>query len=452
MKEWLDMMLEKVSVRVSDEGGSTRDKAFKETEKKRLQTLIDRHDGLMPKTVETQEKVEIYAACYSYGDDLGPLLKTLEEMLHLSTKEIHPHNVKMVEEQVEKMERVNSTVETVHDQVDDFVKKGQKLIKTPNCAPFLAPLVEKLQTIYKEATEKAKERLALLRTAVKDWEKYDEMRTQIIEPCDRLENEFKLYKKIFDPKVSYDVIRKRRLVLEECKARANDMFKNMQKSYTTIVLLAGEDKREFLDREVNDIDEKRNVIAKCELKLKELEEYNEKLVKAVEQTEDLKVWSKQTAQRLQELRNIQNTSRTREERVKESICLQEECKKKLAAVKDLDYEYRKLLPDIKPVSSADYMTRYDVARKTMAEFEEMKKNLRDTCAEIEKESGSISDFFGRVQELCKEWNNMKTLTDALINSVHSLNPITNPGVAQLETLFKKINSIHEKREKIMAAM
>lgn len=96
--------------------------------------------------------------------------------------------------------------------------------------------------------------------------------------------------------------------------------------------------------QVNDIDEKRNVIAKCELKLKELEEYNEKLVKAVEQTEDLKVWSKQTAQRLQELRNIKNTSRTREERVKESICLQEECKKKLTAVKDLDYEYRKLLP------------------------------------------------------------------------------------------------------------
>ncbi|RXG72763.1 hypothetical protein Avbf_05129 [Armadillidium vulgare] len=213
------------------------------------------------------------------------------------------------------------------------------------------------------------------------------MRTQIIEPCDRLENEFKLYKKIFDPKVSYDVIRKRRIVLEECKARANDMFKNMQKSYTTIVLLAGEDKREFLDREVNDIDEKRNVIAKCELKLKELEEYNEKLVKAVEQTEDLKVWSKQTAQRLQELRNIKNTSRTREERVKESICLQEECKKKLTAVKDLDYEYRKLLP-------ADYLTRYDVARKTMAEFEEMKKNLRDTCTEIEKESGSISDLEG----------------------------------------------------------
>ena len=58
MKEWLDMMLEKVAIRVSDEGGpSSRDKELRMAEKKKLQALIERHDKLMPPTIETQEKV-----------------------------------------------------------------------------------------------------------------------------------------------------------------------------------------------------------------------------------------------------------------------------------------------------------------------------------------------------------------------------------------------------------
>ena len=52
------MMLEKVAMRASDEGGpSSRDKELRNAEKKKLQALIERHDKLMPPTIETQEKV-----------------------------------------------------------------------------------------------------------------------------------------------------------------------------------------------------------------------------------------------------------------------------------------------------------------------------------------------------------------------------------------------------------
>lgn len=102
------MMLEKISVIVSDEGASMRDKEFKRVEKQRLQSLIERHDALMPQTMETQEKVEVYALCYAYGDEIGPFLNTLTEYLYTSTKEIHPHSLKMVEEHIEKMEKVRS--------------------------------------------------------------------------------------------------------------------------------------------------------------------------------------------------------------------------------------------------------------------------------------------------------------------------------------------------------
>lgn len=55
---------------------------------------------------ETQKKVDVYARCYAYGDEISPCLKTLEEMRHLSVKEIHPHNLNMLEEQIEKAEKV----------------------------------------------------------------------------------------------------------------------------------------------------------------------------------------------------------------------------------------------------------------------------------------------------------------------------------------------------------
>ena len=58
MKEWLDMMLEKVAVQTSEEGGtSARDKELKSAEKKKLQALVERHNKLMPGTIETQAKV-----------------------------------------------------------------------------------------------------------------------------------------------------------------------------------------------------------------------------------------------------------------------------------------------------------------------------------------------------------------------------------------------------------
>ena len=51
MTDWLDLMLEKIAMRVCDEVAiSTKDKEFKNAEKKKLQALIDRHDKLLPST------------------------------------------------------------------------------------------------------------------------------------------------------------------------------------------------------------------------------------------------------------------------------------------------------------------------------------------------------------------------------------------------------------------
>ena len=87
---------------------------------------------------------------------------------------------------------------------------------------------------------------------------------------------------------------------------------------------------------------KRNIIAQCEAKMLELEEYNNQLLEAVEKTKELKDWSKATETRLRDLYSFKNKSQ--EERVKENICIQEDCKKQLRQVIELEEAYNKLLP------------------------------------------------------------------------------------------------------------
>ena len=53
----------------------------------------------------------MYARCYAFGDDIKPTQKVLEEMRHLSSKEIHPHTMEMVEDQIDKQEKVNRETE-----------------------------------------------------------------------------------------------------------------------------------------------------------------------------------------------------------------------------------------------------------------------------------------------------------------------------------------------------
>lgn len=60
----------------------------------------------------------------------------------------------------------------------------------------------------------------------------------------------KRYRKYYDPVVGAKKLAQKKAVLEENKKAADDMYEGIQNCYKTIMVLAGEDKKEFLDREV----------------------------------------------------------------------------------------------------------------------------------------------------------------------------------------------------------
>lgn len=87
----------------------------------------------------------------------------------------------------------------------------------------------------------------------KDWEKYDELRNSIIEPLEKLENELKRYRKFYDPAMGLKKLTQKKAILEQNKKIADEMFAGIQNCYKTIIVLAGEDKKDFLDKEVRDV-------------------------------------------------------------------------------------------------------------------------------------------------------------------------------------------------------
>lgn len=382
MKEWLDMMLEKVAMRVSDEGGvSTRDKELRNAEKKKLQALIERHDKLMPPTIETQEKVEMFARCYSFGDDMKPTLKCLEEMRHLSSKDIHPHNMNMVEEQIEKAERNISTVESCKEQYEDLMKRGQKLLGGKNVAPFLSDLMIKLETTWKEANEKSKSRLEMLNKSHKDWETYDEMRSAVNDPVEKLESDFKKYRKFYDPQMFAKKLAQKKEVWEDCKKRSDEMLQNIKKCYDTIIVLAGEEKKEFLDREVAEVEEKIQIVERCQKTLESLTEYNDKLTAAVNKSNELNEWARVSNSKLKEI--CTSDSLTPEDRVKEILVLQYEGQKWQPIIDPLDAEFKALITD-------EDMEKSETAKTTLSDWEEAKSFAIEVIEEVEKEATSIS--------------------------------------------------------------
>jgi len=384
MKAWLDMMLEKVATKAggdSESGLSAKDKELKAAEKKKLQDLIDRHDKLMPSTIETQQKVDVYARCYSYGDDIKPVLKTLEEMLHLAVKDIHPHNISMVGEQIDKAEKVIQTVNSQAGNYDDLFKRGQKLNSQPNVAPFLGELLTKMETTWKAANEKSQERKKMLMNASTDWEMYDDLRVQVNTPAEKLEDQLKSYRKFYDPEVGKKKLEQKRAIWKENKDKLEDMLATIKKCYKTIIVLAGEEKKDFLDKEVSTVEDKLSIIKKCDDALTKLHEYNEHLTKTVYDARELNKWAVPTLEKLNYLKTT--TEMTVEDITKDRLTLKDVKETKFPLIEPLDMNYKELLQEFD-------LEKSSTARKSLEEWEEIKKLAVEVCTTIDDEAGKIT--------------------------------------------------------------
>lgn len=149
---------------------------------------------------------------------------------------------------------------------------------------------------------------------------YDQQRQAIMAPLDTLEDQFKTYKKIYDPKKGTDWLERKKKKAEENKKVALEIYEVIKKCFSTIIALAGEDKREFMEKEIIEIDEKKQIVDKVDKALTELTEFNQRLHKMVDQLAALRAWMIPASEKLTFITTSVDLSP--EDRVKEIFDLQ----------------------------------------------------------------------------------------------------------------------------------
>lgn len=387
-KQWLDMMLEKLSAHSNEDEGnvSGRDKALKLQEKKKLEAMIERHKTLMEPTKEAQSKVEHYSECYAFGDDIHPIIKVLNEQKHLSMKEIHPHNMDMCEEQIDKQEKVLSTIEKQHHTYTDLMKRGLKLKSNPSAPEFLAKEIARLEEMWKTTNEKARERIDLLNATYKDWDVYDNQRQAINTPLDAMDEQFKTYKKLYDAKKGADWLERKKKKAGELTKQINEIYDTVTRAFKTIIALAGEDKRDFMEKEINDINDRKVIVEKVDKTLEQLTDFNNRLTKMVTDMAELRAWMMPAMDKLNFITT--STELTPEDRVKEIFDMQAGINERLPLLQPLEDTAHDLL-DVPGEESEEGQTN-ETAIAHMTEFMAVKDTITELHEKVEVEAGSIT--------------------------------------------------------------
>jgi hypothetical protein len=97
----------------------------------RLETIIKKHEDLIPTVLKTQVKVDLYWKCYAYGDELKPHIEFLDGIMLSSTRDIAPSCIENVEELIERQEKSLNQLTTKHSIVKDLIAKGKQLLENP---------------------------------------------------------------------------------------------------------------------------------------------------------------------------------------------------------------------------------------------------------------------------------------------------------------------------------
>lgn len=164
---------------------------------------------------------------------------------------------------------------------------------------------------------------------------YEQQRQAIMAPLDTLEDQFKTYKKIYDPKKGSDWLERKKKKAEENKKVALEIYEVIKKCFATIIALAGEDKREFMEKEIIDIDEKKQIVDKVDKALTDLTEFNQRLHKMVSQLAELRAWMTPAGEKLNFITTSVDLSP--EDRVKEIFDLQGQVSRGVVSVSKITF-------------------------------------------------------------------------------------------------------------------
>merc|ERR1712218_128197 len=315
VKKWLSQILEILMAE------RAKDLRAKETDL--LDSLIKKHEELIPTVSKTQIMVDLYWKCYAYGDELKPHIEFLDGIMLSSTRDIAPSCVENVDELIERQEKSLSQLETKRAVVKELIAKGKQLLENPDKPKFLDSHVSRIEVGWDDTKDKAQSRLTLLQNTKDAWVGFADGSEQIVVEFEKGDEEIKKIKKRFNLAAAFEDLEKRQKIFNDTKNTIEGMFKNIQKNYECMTMTLPEDKKDFVKKEVKAVSEKLVVVEKFREKVEKIENFVNRLNEFDKSLKSIDVWMKEAETQLNDIKN-NSDKMTPEDRVSYTMELQED--------------------------------------------------------------------------------------------------------------------------------
>merc|ERR1712214_160439 len=390
VRKWLQQILEILM--------AERAKEQKNTEFGKLDTLIKKHEELIPNVQKTAVMVDLYWKCYAYGDELKPHVEFLDGIMLSSTRDIAPSCLENVDELIERQEKSLSQLDSKRNIVTDLIAKGKVILQNPDRPKFLEANVKRIQDGWEDTKQKAQDRLQLLNETKSAFIGYAENSETIANEFDSAEEEIKKVKKIFNLDAANADLKKRQDLLKRSDETIHGLFDSINNNYKTMCITIPEDKKKILAKEIKAVEEKLEVVGRLKATVSKIEELVAALTAFDNSLKTLDAWKDAATAELKDIKEASGNMLP-EDRVARTMDLQEDIAAKLEILKANAQTEQDLLPQGDKVPADAQVFKDELARIT--------KYVEDLQAKTKIESDKYSNdvkFWAEYRTGIKEFN------------------------------------------------
>merc|ERR1712122_346057 len=324
VRKWLAQILEILM--------AERAKDQRNSEMGKLDTLIKKHEELIPNVQKTAVMVDLYWKCYAYGDELKPHVEFLDGIMLSSTRDIAPSCLENVDELIERQEKSLSQLDAKRNIVTDLIAKGKVILQNPDKPKFLEANVNRIQDGWEDTKKKANERLQLLNETKEAFIGYAEDSETIATEFDAAEEEIKKVKKIFNLEAANADLSKRQEILKSTDGRINGLFSSINKSYNCMAITIPEDKKKILTKEIKAVEEKLEVLGRFKSTVQVIVDLVNNLTAFDNPLKTIDNWKEAATAELKDIKEASGAMLP-EDRVARTMDLQEDIAAKLEILK-----------------------------------------------------------------------------------------------------------------------
>jgi len=268
-KKWLDEVKETL---FRDRAGDER-----KDEYSRLEAVIEKHQGLIPRVLETQVKSEVFWKCYEYGDDLIQIFEFIDDQRAKSVRDVIIGDTEATDELIDKHASIMRIMENKKKTVEEFIVKGEKLMEDPKSPKFLETHVSKLKDAWEVAQQKAQERKDALADNLEAWKVFETKKVETAKSQDGADKLLKSIKRVYDlEKGPADLADKLKLAAA-MRAEIEDFFNQTSKANDTLQIFLPAEMKDGMHGQVKVLKERLPVLDEIDKALAEIYKFNQDL-------------------------------------------------------------------------------------------------------------------------------------------------------------------------------